>query len=176
MGKWIICALALASAQPALAEVKASSANGFEVESRLELSVPPDAVYRAFADLPRWWSGDHTYSGSARNLKLELRPGGCWCESLPNGGGVEHLRVVYVEPNRRVVLSGSLGPLLAEATTGVMQIAIEGSLGGSSLVMNYRAAGFFKGGAARLAPAVDAVLAEQAKRLKAHTEEVADRP
>jgi hypothetical protein len=31
---------------------------------------------------------------SALNLSLQLRPGGCLCEILPLGGGVEHLRVV----------------------------------------------------------------------------------
>jgi uncharacterized protein YndB with AHSA1/START domain len=168
-------ALLCAFAQPAAAEVRSASASGLEVESRVDLPIPPVRLYRAFADLPRWWSGDHTYSGKAANLSLDLKAGGCWCESLPGGGGVEHMRVVYVEPGKRIVLTGSLGPLLAEATTGVMQIAIAPTAGGSSLVMNYRAAGFHKGGAARLAPAVDQVLAEQMKRLTAYAEDLAVR-
>lgn len=86
------------------------------------------------------------------------------------------MRVAYVEPNKRLVLTGSLGPLLAEAATGVMQIVIEPTAGGSSLVMNYRAAGFFKGGAARLAPAVDEVLSEQMNRLSAYAAELPARP
>ncbi|WP_300975301.1 ATPase [Sphingomonas sp. LHG3406-1] len=165
----------LLAASPAAAEVKSSSGNGFEVESRIDTALPPAALYRAFGDLPRWWSGDHSYSGKAANLSLELKPGGCWCESLPNGGGVEHMRVAYVEPGKRLVLTGSLGPLLAEATTGVMQVAIEPTAAGSSLVLNYRAAGFANGGAGKLAPLVDQVLAIQAKRLAAYAEDLAIR-
>ena len=48
----------------------------------------------------------------AANLSLDAAPGGCFCERLPNGGGVEHMRVTYVEPGKRIVLTGSLGPLL----------------------------------------------------------------
>lgn len=173
MRTMILGALLCAVTQPASAEVKSASANGFEVESRVELPVPPQQLYRAFGQMSRWWSNDHTYSGKAANLSLDLRPGGCWCETLPGGGGVEHMRVAYVEPNKRIVLTGSLGPLLAEATTGVMQVAIAPTASGSSLVMNYRAAGFHNGGATRLAPAVDQVLAEQMKRLQAHAGDLA---
>jgi uncharacterized protein YndB with AHSA1/START domain len=170
MKRLIVGALLCALAQPAAAEVKVANANGFEVESRVDLPIMPGRLYGAFSELQSWWSGDHTFSGKAANLSLDLRAGGCWCEKLPGGGGVEHMRVVYVEPGKRIVLTGSLGPLLAEATTGVMQIAIAPTTGGSSLVMNYRAAGFHKGGAARLAPAVDQVLAEQMVRLRAYAE------
>ena len=38
---------------------------------------------------------------------------------------------------------------------------------GSQVVFNYRAAGFFNGGADKLAPVVDGVLAEQVKRFGA---------
>lgn len=160
-----IAALLGGLAAPAAAEVKTSGSNGFEVEQRADLPVPPATLYRIFGDLPRWWADSHTYSGKAANLSLALVPGGCWCEKLAGGGGVEHMRVAYVEPGKRIVMTGSLGPLLAEATTGVMQIAIAPTPTGSSLVMNYRAAGFFNGGAAKLAPAVDRVLGEQMKRL-----------
>lgn len=160
-----VAALLGGLAAPAAAEVKTSGNDGFEVEHRAELPVPPATLYRIFGELPRWWSDDHTYSGKAANLSLSLVPGGCWCEKLPRGGGVEHMRVAYVEPGKRIVMTGSLGPLLAQATTGVMQIAIEPTPTGSALVMNYRAAGFFNGGATKLAPLVDQVLGEQMKRI-----------
>ena len=47
----------------------------------------------------------------AKNLSIDARPGGCFCEKLPNGGGVEHARVVYVAPREVLRLSGALGPL-----------------------------------------------------------------
>lgn len=170
MRKVVGASLLMALATPSTAEVKSAGSNGMEVESRISVPVTPEALYRAFGELPLWWSDDHTYSGKAANLGLELKPGGCWCERLPGGGGVEHMRVAYVDPGKRVVLTGSLGPLLAEATTGVMQIAIEREGAGATLVMNYRAAGFARGGAAKMAPLVDEVLAVQVRRLADHAE------
>ena len=40
--------------------------------------------------------------------------------------------------------------------------------GGSQLVLDYKVAGFANGGAAKLAAAVDSVLAEQTKRLRVY--------
>ena len=42
-----------------------------------------------------------------------------------------------------------LGPLLYEATAGVMDVKVERIAGGSRVTMNYRAAGFAKGNARR---------------------------
>ena len=89
-------------------------------------------------------------------------------ERLDGGGGVEHLRVAYLQPGERVVLTGSLGPLLYEATSGVMDVKVEKIAGGSRISMNYRAAGFANGGAEKMAPLVDQVLGEQMKRLRTY--------
>ena len=35
------------------------------------------------------------------------------------------MRVTYVDPGKRIVLTGSLGPLLYEATAGVMDVQFE---------------------------------------------------
>ena len=83
------------------------------------------------------------------------------------GGGVEHMHVAYVVPGERVVLTGALGPLLYEATTGVMDVKIERIAGGSRVTMNYRAAGFANGGGERMAPLVDQVLGQQMKGYRA---------
>ena len=110
----------------------------------------------------------HTYSGDAARMSLQMRPGGCFCETLDGGGGIEHMRVTYVQPGERMVLTGSLGPLLYEATAGVMDVKVERIAGGSRVTMNYRAAGFAKGGAAKMAPLVDQVLGEQMKRFRVY--------
>ena len=55
---------------------------------------------------------------------MSLSPGGCFCERLPNGGGIEHMRVAFVDPGKRLVLTGSLGPLLYQATAGVMDVQV----------------------------------------------------
>jgi hypothetical protein len=116
-----------------------------------------------------WWDPEHTYSGDSANLTLSLIPGGCLCERIPKTrGGVEHLHVAYVEPGKRVVLTGALGPLLYEATTGVMDVQVKTIAGGSQLTLDYKVAGFANGGADKLAPAVDEVLTDQMKRLRAY--------
>ena len=164
-----LAALLVLAAAPASAEVVSASANGFEVREVVPLVVPPDAAFRAFAEIPAWWNPEHTYSGDSANMRLELTPGGCFCERIPkSGGGVEHMRVAYVEPGKRVVLTGSLGPLLYEATSGVMDVQVKTVAAGSQLTLDYKVAGFATGGADKVAPAVDAVLTEQLKRLRAY--------
>ena len=153
-------------ASPAGAEVVSSSANGFHVRETVQMVVPTDRAYAAFARLPEWWNKEHTYSGDSANLSLALTAGGCFCEKLTDGGGVEHMHVAFVDPGKRVVLTGSLGPLLYEATSGVMDVQIERIAGGAKVTMDYKASGFAEGGAEKLAPLVDSVLAEQMNRYR----------
>jgi hypothetical protein len=159
----------LFAATPAYAEVASASSNAFEVRQTVNLVVGPQNAFKAFQNVAGWWDPEHTYSGDSANLSLNLTPGGCFCERTPKvGGGIEHMRVAYVEPGKRVVLTGSLGPLLYEATTGVMDIQVKGTGAGSQLTMSYKVAGFANGGGDKLAPLVDGVLATQMKRLRAY--------
>lgn len=148
------------------AEVVSASPNGFEISHSIQLVAPPATVYTAFGQIGGWWAKGHSYSGDSGNLRLSLTPGGCFCERFPKGGGIEHMRVTYVDPGKRVVMTGALGPLLYEATAGVMDVQIERLAGGTRFSLNYRVAGFAKGGADKLAPLVDQVLAEQVKRFR----------
>jgi len=163
-----LAAFAVLVASPAAAEVVAASSNGFEVRHTINLVVPANIAFQSFADLPQWWDPEHTYSGKSSNLSLNLSPGGCFCERFPDGGGIEHLRVTYVEPGKRVILTGGLGPLLYEATTGVMDIQVKSAAGGSQLTLDYRVAGFAAGGGDKVAPSVDQMLGEQMKRLRTY--------
>jgi len=165
--KYLAAIALVAASAPAAAEVVSASPNGFEVRQTVNLVVKPEAALAAFRNVGAWWDPEHTYSGKAENMSLALTPGGCFCERIPPGGGVEHMRVVYVDPGKRVVLTGSLGPLLYEATAGVMDVQVKSTGSGSQLTLDYRAAGFARGGADKLAPLVDQVLAEQMKRLRA---------
>lgn len=163
-----LAAIALLAASPAGAEVVSASPNGFEVRQTVNLVVAPNVAFAAFGDLPGWWDPQHTYSGKSSNLSLDMTPGGCFCERFPDGGGIEHMHVIYVEPGKHVILTGALGPLLYEATTGVMDVTVKSGAGGSQLVLDYRVAGFAKGGADKLAAGVDAVLGEQMKRFRSY--------
>ena len=153
-------------AAPAQAEVVSSGPNGFHVRQTMQLVVPQQAAFDAFGQVSNWWNAEHTYSGTAENLSLSLQSGGCFCERFPTGGGIEHMRVTYVDPGKRIVLTGSLGPLLYEATTGVMDVKFERIAGGSKVTLDYKVSGFAEGGADKLAPLVDAVLADQFKRYR----------
>ena len=157
----------LAAPVPAAAEVVSASANGFEISHTVNLVQKPEIAFAAFGNVAGWWDGEHTYSGEAKNLAMALSPGGCFCERFPAGGGIEHMRVAYLDPGKRIVFTGSLGPLLYEATSGVMDVQVKSQASGSQLILNYRAAGFFKGNAAATAPLVDKVLGEQMKRYRA---------
>jgi len=153
-------------ASPAGAEVVAAGDHGFEVQHSVNLVVPQAQAFAAFGQVGQWWDSQHTYSGDSKRMSLQMRAGGCFCEPLDGGGGIEHMRVTFIQPGERIVLTGSLGPLLYEATTGVMDVKVERIAGGSRVTMNYRAAGFAKGGAAAMAPLVDQVLGEQMKRFR----------
>jgi hypothetical protein len=153
-------------AAPASAEVVSASPTGFEVQEVVNLVVPQPSAYAAFGQIGQWWNKEHTYSGDAARMSLQLRPGGCFCEPLEGGGGIEHMRVTYLMPGEQIVLTGSLGPLLYQATVGVMDVKFERIAGGTRVTMNYRAAGFAKGDGDKMAPQVDQVLAEQMKRYR----------
>ena len=106
----------LAGSTPAAADVVTASSNGFEVRETVNLAVRPEAAFAAFGNIGGWWDAQHTYSGDSSNLRLTLTPGGCFCERFPDGGGIEHMRVTFVEPGKHLILTGTLGPLLYEAS------------------------------------------------------------
>ena len=162
----VIASALLAASSPVAAEVLSSSDHGFELRNSVQVPLLPQEAFQAFVRVESWWGKDHTYSGSSENLRLAISPGGCFCETLPNGGGIEHLRVTYADPGKRVVLTGALGPLLYEAVAGVMDVTFSPVPGGSRVTMTYKAAGFASANAGKLAPLVDKVLAEQLGRYR----------
>jgi uncharacterized protein YndB with AHSA1/START domain len=167
MRPFLLTGLLMLSA-PARAEVVSAETHGFEVTNSVNLVIPVAQAFAAFGRLGSWWGNEHSYSGKAANMRLALQPGGCFCEAIPTGGGVEHMRVAVVQPNERIVMTGGLGPVLYEAASGVMDVKFERIAGGSRVTMNYRAAGFAKGNADKMAPLVNSVLADQMRRFRAY--------
>ena len=152
---------------PAMAEVVSSSPHGFHVRQVVQVVVPTPLAYDAFTRIGDWWDAEHTYSGDSANLSLTLSPGGCFCERIPKtAGAVEHLRVSYIEPGKRIVLTGALGPLLFEGAAGAMDVQVERIAGGSRVTLDYKVGGFASGNAQGLAPLVDSVLGDQMKRFR----------
>lgn len=142
------------------------SASGFVVRHEGLAKAGPAAVYRVLVDrVGEWWDSRHTYSGDAKRLSIDARPGGCFCEQLPQGGGVEHMRVIYAAPGTLLRMSGALGPLQGSAVIGTMTIALTGEGGGTRVTASYAVSGAIDGGFAPLEPAVARVVTEQIDRL-----------
>jgi hypothetical protein len=150
----------------AAAEVINVASNGFEVRETVHVAVAPAKAYAALLLPARWWSSDHTFSRNAANLKLDARAGGCWCESLPDGGTAEHLRVVFAAPGKTLRLRGALGPLQGMGVEGAMTWSVKSSGDGTDISMSYAVGGFAKDGFDDISKAVDHVLGEQMERLK----------
>lgn len=166
--KFLTATALLLASSSAAAEVVSSDPHDFEVRESVQVLASPDLTWTALIHIGRWWSAEHSYSGKSSNLTLTPIAGGCFCERLPHGGGVEHMRVSYVDPGKRLVLTGALGPLLNEAVTGVMEIRIEKNATGTQVSLTYKTTGFVHGNANEFAPAVDGVLRQQLERLSAY--------
>jgi hypothetical protein len=157
---------------PSLAtpEVADSSANGFTVKSMFTISASPDEVYRRLINVGDWWDSAHSFSGDSRNLSIEEKPMGCFCERLLSRGGVRHMEVVFLAPGKRLVMTGALGPLQSMAAAGNMTIQFSPADGGTKLDVTYAVAGYTPKGMNTLAAPVDSVLTQQFTRLKAYVE------
>jgi len=150
----------------AAAEVKSVGNSGFEVREQAHVAAAPAAVYAALIAPERWWDSEHSYSGSAANITLDAKAGGCWCEALPDGGSALHLTVVYAAPGKALRLRGALGPLQAMGVEGSMTITVKGDSGGTVLTLDYAVGGYSKDGFETLSKAVDGVLGQQVARLQ----------
>ena len=162
--------LVTAPAAPASAEVVHAAASGFELKQVIHIAAPPARVYAALIQPAKWWNSDHTYSGSANNLTLDPHVGGCFCEALPNGGGVQHLTVVRIAPGEDLELRGALGPFHTRGVDGVLAFTLAAAGDGTDLTMTNDLGGYMSEGMEIWAPRADAMLASQMARLKLYTE------
>jgi uncharacterized protein YndB with AHSA1/START domain len=159
-----LMAFLTAGASAAVAQV---AANGFVVRHEAHIGAPAARVYETLvSQVGLWWDSEHTFSRDSRNLSIDARPGGCFCEMFPEGGGVEHLRVVHVVPGELLRMSGALGPLQASGLAGSLTWRLTSTSGGTRVELVYSVGGFIDGGFDRIAPAVTTVLGEQLQRLK----------
>lgn len=176
-----VCALSIATllailpVVPAAAEVLSSDSSGFVVRTVVDVAASPDRAWKRLVTPSLWWSSQHSWSGSAKNLSMTPRAGGCFCERLPKGsrgsggdvrratGSVVHATVVHADPGRLLRLSGALGPLQDEALTGTLtiELAPQGN-GRTRATFTYAVSGRASFPLAAVTPAVDKVIAEQA--------------
>lgn len=168
-----LCAVFAASAVAASyasAEVLNVGPNGFVLKHEVTTRLTPEQTYAVLVKrVGEWWNSAHTFSGSSKNLSIDAKPGGCFCERLPEGGGVQHLMVVYARPGRMLRMSGALGPMQGSGLAGSMTWLIdpiEAGKPGSKLTLTYSVGGYLQGGFEQMAPAADAMLGEQLIRLQ----------
>jgi uncharacterized protein YndB with AHSA1/START domain len=164
---FVLCTL-LAAVVPATADVVDSAPDGFTIKIAVDVASPQADVYRALVErVGTWWSADHTWSGDNANLSIDARPGGCWCEKLANGGGVQHMTVAYVDPGKILRFRGALGPLQTMAVDGSMTWELTTAGDKTHLQFTYTVGGYRASGlGATMARPVNDVLTLQVQRLK----------
>jgi uncharacterized protein YndB with AHSA1/START domain len=155
----------------AFAAVADSSSTGFTVKTSLTIQAPPSTVYKQLVqNVGNWWNPEHTFSNDSRNLSIEEKPMGCFCEKLPSGGGVRHMEVIYFDPGKTLRMSGLLGPLQSLGGGGTLTIGLSAAGNGTQFESTYTVAGYQPAGMNTWAAIVDGVLLEQFTRLKNYVE------
>lgn len=163
MERWfaILGLASMAAFSPAQAKVASVAPNGFTVTHEATVKLSPQGAYDAFLKIGTWWDKSHTFSGDPKNISIDAKPGGCWCEALPDGGFVKHMEVGQAAPGSRLVFHGGLGPLHFMGATGAMTVAFTKGENGTKISLRYAVTGYDPDQFTKLAVAVDGVLAEQ---------------
>ncbi len=147
------------------ATVTSQSPTGFTVAYEADVTVAPKAAYDDFVEVGSWWNAaSHSYSGDGKNITVDVKPGGCWCETLKNGGFVRHMTVEQADPGARLVFSGGLGPLAFMGVSGHMIVSIQAKGAGSHVKLTYIVGGHDPKDFKDIANGVDGVLGEAFKR------------
>jgi hypothetical protein len=166
-------ALALALApNPAAAEVKSVSDNGFAVVHIAEVDATPTAIWSRLLSPKDYWNKSHSWSGSVEGFYLDPKAGGCFCENILTkdakgknkvSGTVEHMRVIFADPGKVLRMQGALGPLQSEAVLGTLTVAIvpTKSGSGSTVSFSYVVGGYMRYKVPEISAAVDKVIGEQ---------------
>jgi uncharacterized protein YndB with AHSA1/START domain len=171
----ILVLLSALLATPASAELIHADPSSFLVKHRLVAPVGAEVAFDALLHVERWWGGDHTWSGDAKNISIEPRVRGCWCERWPDAE-IEHGRILYIKKNSNLRLTGSLGPLQDMAVNAVLDYTLTPGKDGTQIDMMYRVTGADSSQLDGVAAIVDKVMVEQMLRLKSHLDQLAPPP
>jgi len=155
---------ALCIAFPAHAEVVKSAPDHFTLKHEAISEFTPKQIWRRLKSPASWWHPDHTYSGSAKNLRLDMRPGGLWRETW-KGGSVVHGTVLYIKKGEILRLDAPFGPLQEMAVKDVWTITVTPEGDGSKIVFDEIVNGTASSNLEDMATAVDFVKEEAIKRL-----------
>lgn len=162
----LVLSLSVLICGPCAAEILSSAPDHYTLyhESLTELS--PDEAWARLIEPASWWSPEHTYSGDAANLSLDLQAGGLWREDW-QGGSVAHGGVLSVQRGTALRLDAPFGPLQGMAVNVVWTISISQTESGTLIIFDEVATGSRESGLDAIAPAIDLVKQEAIERLAA---------
>lgn len=165
VGLWALV-FALGASTCALADVTDVSPTGFQVRIKAHIGAPPAKVYATIITPAKYWNPVHSYSHNAANLSIDAKAGGCFCETLPDGGSVQHLTVATVMPGRLLRMRGALGPFQQSGMEGSMSWEVTAVGQETDLVVTYDLGGHMVGGFGDWPQKADGMVSEQVARLK----------
>lgn len=151
----------------AQAEIVSSSETHYVLRHEAQSRLTADEVWQRLIEPSAWWHPEHTYSGDAGNLTLDLRPGGLWLERW-DGGSVAHGEVLLVVDGTSLRLNAPFGPLQGVGAYTIWTITISDDTAGAKIVFEETATAPPGAKLHELAPAVDFVKSEAIRRLSAH--------
>lgn len=158
------CLLACANSSGAIADIIESSPDHYVLHQEATSSMAPADLWARLIEPATWWHPEHTYSGSAEHLSLDVQAGGLWKEEWP-GGSVTHGEVIFVNPGAQIRLDAPFGPLQAIGAKTIWTISIAAEGDGSKVVFDEISHGVASSKLDELAPAVDFVKTEAIRRL-----------
>ncbi|NVJ98370.1 MAG: SRPBCC domain-containing protein [Alphaproteobacteria bacterium] len=148
----------------ARADIVEANPDRYVLKHEATSALSPEKLWNKLVNPANWWHPDHTYSGDAANLSLDLQAGGLWREDW-SGGSVFHGSVLQVKQGSMLRLDAPFGPLQDIAVKVVWTITITPEGEGSKVTFHEIASGDPKSGLDQLAPAVNFVKGEAIKRL-----------
>lgn len=114
----LLSSLGAAFSSACMAKVNYADNAGFSITNVSESHAPIEVVYSHFIQhVDMWWPKDHTWWKGA--LRIDEQAGGCFCETTDTASAA-HMQVSYVEPNKKVVMTGGLGPLQEMGMSGAL--------------------------------------------------------
>lgn len=142
------------------AKLESSDENHFIVKHEVVVPLDAQASYQLLGKPSQWWNSAHTWSGNAKNMKLQLKAGGCFCEAW-TGNSVMHAQVILAQPGSVLRLQGGFGPLQDMAVNAVLTYNLKKQSDGTHVEMIYRVSGNASHKLSSFSAIVDKVLGEQ---------------
>jgi uncharacterized protein YndB with AHSA1/START domain len=148
--------LVLMLAPPLRADVVSSSDTHYVLRLEARADLPPAMLWKRLVNPAAWWSADHSYSGDAANLSLDVGAGGLWKESWGNNS-VVHGRLLTAIEGQLLRLEAPFGPLQAKGAYVIWTISLKPDGEGTLVVFDEVAHAPAGSNMIELAPAVHGV-------------------